>query len=122
MAHLLNEALGPLAPHPYLLVAAVVLDLIIGDPPYAWHPIRLVGRALTWIEEKLRAAGFDGYGGGIMLLVALTASALLIVTAAIRGAAILSSYAAWAVHAFVLYSLLALGDLFHHVRKIESAV
>ena len=52
-------------PDPYLLGVAALVDLAIGDPAYAWHPVRLVGRVLTWIEDKLRGAGFDGYGGGI---------------------------------------------------------
>ena len=43
-------------------------------------------------------------------------------TAVMWAAALVSVVAAWIVHAFLLYSLLALGDLLHHVWRIESAV
>jgi len=122
MAIRLNAVIGPLAPDPYLLAAAVVADLAIGDPVYAWHPIRLVGRTLTWLEDKLRAAGFDGYGGGVMLFIGLATTSLFVVSIVVGGARLISIDAARAVHAFVLYSLLALGDLLHQVWKIESAV
>ena len=60
-----------LAPDPTALVVAVALDLRLGDPVYPAHPVRLIGRTLHWIEGRLRAAGLDGYGGGILLFVVL---------------------------------------------------
>lgn len=122
MAADLGAVWAALAPDPYLLGGAVLIDLAIGDPTYAWHPIRLVGRLLAWIEGRLRAIGLDGYGGGIALFIALS-SAALIGTAALTAAAItIAPVAAVLLHVFVLYSLLALGDLLHHVRRIERAV
>jgi len=105
-----------------LLGVAVIVDLAMGDPVYAWHPIRLVGRLLTAIETRLRALGADGYGGGIMLFVLLTAIALAATSGTVALANAASTWLAWFVHAFILYSLLALGDLVHHVWKIERAV
>jgi len=111
-----------LAPSASLLVFAVVLDLAIGDPVYAWHPVRLMGGTLRAVERVLRRLGADGYGGGILLFAILSViwvggiSALLLVVAAA------SSWTGAAMHLFVLYSLLALGDLLRHVRRIERAV
>ena len=61
-----------LHPNPFLLAGAVVLDLLIGDPVYALHPIRLMGRTLSWLENGLRKLGADGYGGGITLFFLLS--------------------------------------------------
>ncbi|HEY3162230.1 MAG TPA: adenosylcobinamide-phosphate synthase CbiB [Vicinamibacterales bacterium] len=111
-----------LAPSASLLVFAVVLDLAIGDPVYPWHPVRLMGGTLRAVERVLRRLGADGYGGGILLFAILSVvwvggiSALLLVVAAP------SSWTARVVHLFVLYSLLALGDLLRHVWRIERAV
>ncbi len=63
----------PLAGHALILVAAVLLDLLLGDPVYPAHPIRLMGHLLALIERGLRRIGFDGYGGGILLFVLLSA-------------------------------------------------
>jgi len=122
VAQRLADVFAALAPDPYVLGAAVALDLVIGDPVYAWHPIRVVGRALTRIEQALRAAGLDGYGGGILLFMALTATSLVVVAPALGVAAALSAIASWFLAVFLVYSLLALGDLLRHVWKIEAAV
>lgn len=122
MATRLNDLLASLAPHPYLLGLAVLVDLAIGDPTYAWHPIRLVGRLLSWMEEKLRAAGFDGYGGGVLLFVGLSTTSIAVLAFVMFAAASVSVATAVAVQLFVLYSLLALGDLLRHVWAIERAV
>jgi len=122
VAERLNDVFGLLAPHPYVLGFAVLVDLVIGDPTYAWHPIRLVGRTLSWMEDKLRAAGLVGYGGGIVLAVWLSIATLAVVALAMVAAETVSVNIAWLIHAFIVYSLLALGDLLHHVWKIEMAV
>jgi adenosylcobinamide-phosphate synthase len=111
-----------LAPGALALLVAVVIDLILGDPVYAWHPIRLVGATLSFFERALRAAGANGYVGGIVLFVLLAVvwvgglAGLLVVSARLQP------WAGWAVHVFLLYSLIALGDLLRHVRRIEAGV
>jgi adenosylcobinamide-phosphate synthase len=103
------------------LVVAVGLDLALGDPAYRWHPVRLIGASLSAFERVLRGAGFDGRGGGILLflkLVVVWGSAL-----ALLGwiCARLGAWAAWSAHVFLVYSLLALGDLIRHVRRVDRA-
>ncbi len=111
-----------LAPRADLLAAAIVLDLAVGDPAYRWHPIRLIGGSLTWVETRLRAAGADGRFGGCVLFFVLAlvwggGSAALVVVAARLHPAV-----AGAVHLFLLYSLIALGDLLAHAGDVDAAV
>jgi adenosylcobinamide-phosphate synthase len=119
VAHPLIELL---APSPVILLLAVALDLALGDPVYRWHPVRIIGSLLTAIETRLRRHGWDGYGGGIVLflVLALVSIAACVLTLALAGR--ISSWAAWAVHVALLYSLLALGDLVRHVSRIERAL
>ena len=119
MAHRL---IGLLAPNGWVLLAGVVADLLAGDPVYAWHPIRLVGRMLTWMEARLFEAGFDGYGGGVLLFAGLATVSLSVVAVVLVISHELFAPLEWIVHVFLVYSLLALGDLLHHVWRIESAV
>jgi adenosylcobinamide-phosphate synthase len=116
------QLLVPLAPDAALLAAGVIADLAVGDPVYASHPVRLIGRLLTWLEGRLRDRGLDGYGGGVLLFIGLATVALAVVTAVLFMARLLSPSTAWLLHALLLYSLLALGDLLHHVWRIERAV
>jgi adenosylcobinamide-phosphate synthase len=114
--------ISSLAPDAALLITAVAADLALGDPAYAWHPIRLVGAALTWTEDRLRAAGYDGYGGGVLLFAALATVSVSVVVGVLAAANSASTCLLWIVHGFLLYSLLALGELVRYVRRIETAV
>ena len=111
-----------LSPQAYALAIAVLLDLAVGDPVYRFHPVRLMGASLTTIENGLRRLGADGYGGGIALFFILTALWFLIVAFALFAFAALGPWPAWLFHVFVLYSLLAFGDLIRHVWRVERAL
>lgn len=143
IVHGVSVLTSALRPDPILLAVGVVADFAIGDPAYRWHPVRLIGRGLTWIEARLRRARLDGYGGGVLLFVLLAATSLGVLLLGLVAATSLglflsgaaarstsfggatpsaSSILMWLLHAFLLYSFLALGDLLHHVRRIERAV
>ena len=110
-----------LHPSALALAAAVALDLLFGDPVYALHPIRMMGRTLAWFEKFLRAVGLDGYGGGILLF-------LLLATVWAGGSAAIlywlrqwNTIAAFLFHVYVAYSCLALHDLLRHAWAVEKA-
>jgi cobalamin biosynthesis protein CobD/CbiB len=95
-----------LRPDAAALAAALVADLIAGDPIYAAHPIRLIGTSLRWFESRLRASRFDGYGGGIALFVLLATSWLSALIGLTTLAAAASPRVGWVVHAALLYTML----------------
>jgi adenosylcobinamide-phosphate synthase len=103
------------------LAAAVLLDLLIGDPVYRAHPVRLIGSLLSALERLLRSVGLDGRGGGITLFVALASVVVASVTGVVAGAWAIAPWCAWLAHAFFVYSFLALGDLLRHVRRVDRA-
>ena len=110
-----------LAPHAVLLLAAVTLDLAIGDPVYPLHPIRLIGATLNVFEKGLRRTGANGYGGGIALFFLLSLFWIAAVTGIMAACIFSAPSAAWAFHIFVLYSLIAMGDLIGHVMRVDRA-
>lgn len=114
----------PLVGHALILIAAVLVDLLLGDPVYAGHPIRLMGSLLALIERGLRRIGLDGYGGGILLFVLLASICVGVVSFLVLGAYRIAGGGAWGwgVHFFFLYSMLALGDLLRHVWAVERAL
>jgi adenosylcobinamide-phosphate synthase len=117
-----GDLIDLLAPHPIALAIAVPIDLAIGDPAYPWHPVRLIGHGLRAIERVLRSIGADGYGGGIALFAILALVTLGVIAGAMLLSLVLSVWVAWILHVFLLYSLLALGDLVHHVWRVERAL
>jgi adenosylcobinamide-phosphate synthase len=119
---MVREVALALTPQPEVLVLAVLADLWLGDPVYPWHPVRVIGWLLARMEDRLRSAGADGYGGGVILFVALAVAATGSAALLLILASSLQPWVGVAAHVFLTYSLLALGDLFRHVWRIESAV
>lgn len=111
-----------LRPHPLALAAAVALDLVLGDPNYAAHPVRLIGRTLAACERGLRRVGADGYGGGIVLFLVLALGWIGAVAVLLLLAHRADLRLAWALHFFLLYSFIALGDLLRHGWDVERAL
>ena len=106
---------------PSVLAAAVAADLAAGDPHYRFHPIRVTGNLLAFLERVLRKLGVDGYVGGIalfVLLALLVVGPVTVLTAATQRGGVLG----WLLQVFLVYSFLALGDLIRHVWRIETAL
>lgn len=113
--------LTPLSPDPILLLFAVFLDGLFGDPVFAWHPIRLMGGTLTIFERMLRRLGLDGYAGGCMLMLLLSAFWIGLIC----GLAMVLSHfqydIGWIFQAYIIFSMIALKDLCRHGLAIDRA-
>jgi adenosylcobinamide-phosphate synthase len=102
--------------------AAFLLDLILGDPAYRFHPIRLIGNGLIApLERSLRKWGQDGCAGGAVL----AAGTLAVVVGIVWTAdALLSMHPLlqWFFRLYILYSCIALKDLNVHVMRVQQAL
>ena len=110
-----------LRPDPVLLLCAVVLDGLFGDPVYALHPIRLMGATLSFFERLLRGLRLDGYAGGCLLFFLLSAFWVGVVCALVFVLYYVQSEVGWIFQVFILYSMLALKDLCKHGLAIDRA-
>ena len=108
----------------------LMLDILLGDPQYGWHPIRVTGRVLAAGESRLRAIGLDGRFGGFLLFLILAAvcgggawAGILALRKAGQAAGLpaLGWSLDWLWEAYLGYSLLALGDLITHGRRSATA-
>ena len=94
-----------------VVLPGVVLDWLLGDPHWMPHPVRWMGRAITWLEGVLRRV-FPGTPAGERLAGALLA---LLIPAAFGGGSWLlleglrglSPCLAWPVEVWFTYQLLA---------------
>ena len=41
------------------LIAGFLLDLLLGDPEWLYHPVRLIGKFISFAEKRLRSRGGD---------------------------------------------------------------
>ncbi len=56
------------------LIIGFVLDLLLGDPAWLYHPVCIIGKYISWMEKKLRARGGDLRKSAVFL----TASTVLL--------------------------------------------
>ncbi len=110
-----------LAPSPLALLVAVLMDAVLGDPRYPFHPIRLMGATLAAFEKALRALHCEGYAGGFLLFLLLAGVWVFAPSAALHQIALWSQSAGFVLHVLFVYSLLALRDLFDHVWSVQRA-
>lgn len=103
-----------------LIFIAIIIDLIIGDPVYPFHPVRLFGRLIRTLEKWLRAMKCDGIGGGALLLLFSVAIPICIYIG--LSSIIPNTYIQWAVDLFLYYSLISITDLNRHAMRVYAAL
>lgn len=92
-----------LSHHGFIVTAAVILDLILGDPRWLPHPVVGIGRLISFLEPKLRRIFPHKRAGGIALLIltvglAFSAAAILLQLAAAMHphlATVFAIYLSW---------------------------
>ncbi len=65
----------------FILIAAFILDVLLGDPRWCPHPVRVMGAAISSLERLLRREGAspsDDYASGLFLSVMVVFSAYLV--------------------------------------------
>ena len=65
------------------LIAGFLLDLILGDPEWLYHPVRLIGKFISFAEKRLRSRGGDLRKKAVILtgstvLLAMASAALIL--------------------------------------------
>ena len=110
---------------PIALISAYVLDLLLGDPQWFPHPVRLIGRLISWLESFLRRVGSSPAWLKVsgMLLAAMVCSTVFLVTfALIREFENISLIAGWVVSVLLGYTTLATRSLHVETGKVLRAV
>ena len=104
-----------------LLWSIFLLDLWFGDPVYRFHPIRLIGHLLGYLERWLFARGWNGYTGSILLGLLLLGIVLGCYFLLQKFFGSLHPVLGWSLDLFLGYSLLALRDLEIHGLRVWRA-
>jgi len=53
----------------YQIIIAYILDIIIGDPIFSLHPIRIIGRAIEFLDNRLRMLKLNLRFAGIIIAI-----------------------------------------------------
>ncbi len=98
--------------------SAVVLDLLLGDPAWLPHPVRGIGRVITWSEGITRSVFSNVSIAGVVtvfiVLIGTGAGVLLI----LQAAAVVSAFLGAVVAIILLYTTVATRDLLRHSNAV----
>jgi len=104
---------------PYILITAVILDLLLGDPRWLPHPVVGIGKIISVLEKILRRLFRNDRIGGIVLLIVTVGCILGSTYIVLRAAYAIHPWIGWAVSAWLAYTCLALRSL-HRESKLVA--
>src|SRR5262245_8346568 len=93
------------------LIAGFVLDLLLGDPRWLPHPVRLIGRMANWAETRCRRMIANEYVAGALFTMGVVAVAAGGIWIVIWGLQQLHPVLAALGMIYFMYAGLAVGDL-----------
>jgi len=88
---------------PLAVTLAVVLDMHLGDPLWLPHPVRWMGRAITWLEPRFRALSLKPRLSGAIMATLLVASVWIFGLLLVRLAAAVHPAAGILIQAAMIY-------------------
>ena len=107
---------------PWVLPAAFLLDLLIGDPVSLPHPIRWMGRWITSWEKRFRNGYLSETTAGSLLVIFLVSGTWLICAAALTVAQAAHTGFALVLHGVLIYYALSAKSLRAEALKVYAAM
>jgi adenosylcobinamide-phosphate synthase len=105
-----------------MLVSALLLDLVMGDPRWLPHPVVLIGRLITTLDNTLNTITSHKRIAGVLLLLITTGSAGTAAWLLIRGSYHLHPLAGFLAAAGVSYTCLATRSLHRESVLVAAAL
>lgn len=106
----------------YMITAAFVLDLLVGDPRWFPHPVKFIGRLAKLIESPLRNSVSNTRVAGVLAVVIILGITGSAAYGLITLAGIFSPVAADIVSIIILYTTFATRDLARHSHDVYTAL
>lgn len=106
-----------------LIIGALLLDILIGDPRWLPHPVVLIGKFIYCIEKLVRqfiSPGNVYYLAGAVIVLLTVTLAYGLTAAIIYYTHLINLYLGMAVHLILLYTTLAAKSLHQHAFAVKA--
>lgn len=115
-----------------IICVGFLLDFLFGDPYWLWHPVRFVGKLITWtenffrkafqIKEEKEADKQKKRFAGILLVVTVIGVSMLMQWGLLLLAGKIHKYCQVALECFWCYQFLAMKSLMTESMKVYKAL
>ncbi|MGM4904391.1 adenosylcobinamide-phosphate synthase CbiB [Tardiphaga sp. 866_E4_N2_1] len=109
-----------------LVVAALLLDAVIGDPDWLWrrlpHPVVWIGNGIGWLERWLNLEDWSRRQrklAGVVTIIALVSVAILV--GGLLTDLLNDNWIGFGVEALIASTLIAQRSLYQHVARVHRA-
>ena len=110
--------------HLIALAIGYLLDLLIGDPHWMWHPVILIGRIISWFEKKLLNITSDKrddrkeFKNGLFACFLVCTITVMLTSAVLITAYVINIYLGTAIEAILTCFILAAKSLNNESMKV----
>lgn len=106
----------------YAILVGFIMDLIIGDPHWMYHPVRLIGKLITFLEDMLRKTFPKTKDGerksGFVLVVLVCGISVFTVWGLMKLAYYLNFWCGFLLEVIMCYQLFAVRSLKDESMKV----
>jgi adenosylcobinamide-phosphate synthase len=97
----------------WILLAAYVLDLVVGDPHFVPHPVILIGRGITYVERIIRRLAGERWlkMAGILFPLVFVGGSYLLTVVLLKAVAAVHPWLACTVDAWLISTTIAVKGL-----------
>ena len=102
-----------------------ILDLLLGDPHFIYHPVRIIGNLIAFVEKRLNRTDYSDNrrrNNGRILVFVVIASTGIVTAGILIIAYLINIYAGIVVEAIMTYQILAIKSLKDESMKVYYAL
>jgi len=101
-----------------IIPLAYILDLVFGDPQWHWHPVRLIGKLIERLENKLNTAKLNKIFCGAVLVILVVGLTVFGVGGILKLARLIHPFLFYIVSTLFIYFSLSIKALAAEAVKI----
>jgi adenosylcobinamide-phosphate synthase len=105
-----------------ILISGFILDLILGDPNYRCHPVRIIGTLINRLHNYFKGKSLNMRFSGILLTLLTILFSVSVYSVLVMLFYLVHPTAAILINIYFVYSLIALKDLFNHCHPVTDAL
>ena len=105
-----------------VILTAYLLDLVIGDPQWKWHPVRIMGKLIEILERKLNRGKASKIFKGVILTALIVGITILLVGFSLKLVKLIHPMLFYIFSALFIYFALSVRSLATEAKKVYFAL